>query len=406
MIHVESQKCNQCRLCEKSCPFGAITVTEVCAVIGDACTLCGSCANVCPQGAISIQRRTVSREELAGYRGVLVVAECEEQDGCLQPKRVVYELVSKGRALADKLGQKLMAVVMGDDRLTGLERLGHHGADQVLKCVHPLLKEFSADGFCAVLSTVIADVKPSVVLYGATPDGRELAPRVAARLRLGLTADCTGLDIDAEDQLVQTRPAFGGNIMAAIVSPRTRPQTATVRPNVFPVEFCDPGRTAEIKEMPVVLNKAVIRTRIVEDVRLSGDDGPRLEEARVIVAAGRGCRSDAALSNARLLAEHLGGVLAGTRPLVEEGLLPHTRQVGQSGNTVGPDLYIAAGISGAVQHLVGMNSSKRIIAINKDPDAPIFKIADLGIVGDAEDIVGALLAEIDQYRNGGSALSA
>jgi electron transfer flavoprotein alpha subunit len=395
MILVESEKCNRCKLCEKSCPFGAITVNEITAVIGDACTLCGSCANVCPQGAITILRQAIPREQLAEYRGVMVVAECEEKDGRLQPRKVVYELISKGRELADKLGQKLMAVIMGDDRLTGLEKLGHHGADQVLKCVHPLLKSFSADGFCAVLSTVIADIKPSVVLYGATPNGRELAPRVAARLRLGLTADCTGLDIDDEDQLVQTRPAFGGNIMAAIVSPRTRPQTATVRPNVFPVTFCDTCRVAQTRQIPVVLNKAVIRTRIVEEVHLNDNDGPGLEQAGVIVAAGRGCRTEPSFSKARLLADRLGGVLAGSRPLVEEGLLPHTRQVGQSGNTVGPDLYIAAGISGAVQHLVGMNSSRSIIAINIDPDAPIFKVADLGIVGDADSVVTALLAALE-----------
>ena len=399
MIHVESEKCNLCKLCEKSCPFGAITVNEVSAVIGDACTLCGSCANVCPQGAITIQRPAIPREQLAEYRGVLVVAECEEKDGFLQPRKVAYELISKGRGLADKLGQKLMVVIMGDNRLTGLEKLGHHGADQVLKCVHPLLKSFSTDGFCAVLSTVITDIKPSIVLYGATPDGRELAPRVAARLHLGLTADCTGLDIDDEDQLVQTRPAFGGNIMAAIISPRTRPQTATVRPNVFPVTFCDTCRVAQIREIPVVLNKAVIRTRIVEEVHLNGNDGPSLEQAGVIVAAGRGCRSEPSFSKARLLAEKLGGVLAGSRPLVEEGLLPNTRQVGQSGNTVGPDLYIAAGISGAVQHLVGMNSSRSIIAINIDPDAPIFKVADLGIVGDAHNVVTALLAELEQHTD-------
>lgn len=394
MILIDSQQCNRCKLCEKSCPFGAITITAVCAEAGDGCTLCGSCVNVCPQGAISIQRTAVSQKDLAGYSGVMVVAECTEQDGMLHPKKVVYELLSKGRELADKLGQSLMTVVMGDDRLAGLETLGHHGADLILKCVHPLLKEFSTDGFCSVLSTVIADIKPSVVLYGATPDGRELAPRVAARLRLGLTADCTGLDIDAENQLVQTRPAFGGNIMAAIIAPATRPQTATVRPNVFPVSFYNSSRTAEIKDVSVVLNKAMIRTRIVEEVRLTGEEEPVLEEARVIVAAGRGCRKETDLNIVRSLADRLDGVLAGTRPLVEEGLLPHTRQVGQSGNTISPEVYIAVGISGAVQHLVGMNASKTIIAINKDPDAPIFKIADLGIVGDANEVIAALLSEL------------
>ncbi|MBU0972648.1 MAG: FAD-binding protein [Proteobacteria bacterium] len=395
MMLINREKCNQCELCIKSCPFGAMTITEQSAQAGDECTLCGCCVNVCPQGAIAIQRTPVSQKDLARFCGVLVVAECEERQGLLHPKKVVYELLSKGRELADKLGQTLMVIIMGDDRLADLTKLGHHGADRVLKCVHPLLKEFSTDGFTAVLSTVIADIKPGVVLYGATPNGRELAPRVAARLRLGLTADCTGLDIDAENQLVQTRPAFGGNIMAAIIAPRTRPQTATVRPNVFPVNFYDAAKIAEIREVSLVLNKSMIRTRIVQEVCLTEEQEPALEEARIIVAAGRGYQTQENLSNARRLAKKLGGVLAASRPLVEDGLLPHTRQVGQSGNTISPKLYIALGISGAVQHLVGMNGSQTIIAVNQDPKAPIFKIADLGIVGDADAVVKSLLTKLE-----------
>lgn len=394
MILIDSTKCNRCELCQKSCPFGAMTITEQCAQVGDDCTLCGCCVNVCPQGAITIQRPLVAKKDLAQFSGVLVVAECEERQGMLHPKKVVYELLSKGRELADKLRQDLVAVIMGDDRLADLTTLGHHGADRVLKCAHPLLKTFSTDGFTAVLSMVIADTKPSVVLYAATPNGRELAPRVAARLRLGLTADCTGLDIDSDNQLVQTRPAFGGNIMAAIIAPRTRPQTATVRPNVFPVNFYDPSKIADIRTVPLALNKAMIRTKIIKEVCLKDEQEPALEEARIIVAAGRGYQKPANLNKALCLAKKLGGVLAASRPLVEEGLLPHTRQVGQSGNTISPELYIALGISGAVQHLVGMNSSQTIIAVNQDPEAPIFKIADLGIVGDADEVVTALLEEL------------
>ena len=396
MLMIDGHKCNGCKICEKTCPFGAIVVKDGLAGAGEACTLCGSCVNVCPRGAISIKRLAVSPEKLAQYRGVMVWAECEERDGSLKSKRPVFELLSKGRQLADKLGQELTAVVMGDDRMTGLDELGHFGADRVLRCLHPLLRDFTTDGFCAVLSTAIADKKPAVVLYGATPNGRELAPRVAARLRLGLTADCTGLDIDEDNQLVQTRPAFGGNIMASIVSPRTRPQTATVRPNVFPADYYRPERAAVMEDLDVNLNRAVIRTKVVENVRLSDDQGPNLEEARIIVAAGRGCRSEIGLERVRRLAEKLGGVMAGSRPLVEEGLIPHTRQVGQSGLTVGPDIYIAAGISGAIQHLVGMNSSRTIIAINKDPEAPIFKIADLGIVGDAGKVLEVLLSQMEK----------
>lgn len=397
MIVIDGKMCNGCALCQKSCPFGAIAVVDGCAVVGDACTLCGSCASVCPQKAICISRRVAPDTELAGYRGVMVFAECDEQNNRLTPRRFVAELLTKGRELADKLGQELIAVAMGDDRLTGLEELGNYGADRVLKCVHPLLGNFSADGFCTVLSTVITEIKPSVLLYGATPNGRELAPRVAARLRLGLTADCTGLDIDKDNRLVQTRPAFGGNIMASIVSPRTRPQTATVRPNVFSAHVCDPAGTAIIRDRAVFLNPSMIRTRIVDQAVSTDRGGPSLEEARVVVAAGRGCCKVSELETAGLLAEKLGGILACTRPLAEDGLLPHTRQVGQSGFTVGPDLYVALGISGAVQHRVGMSASKTIIVVNKDPASPMFDMANLGIVGDAAAIAAALASMLDGH---------
>ncbi|MFH1153192.1 MAG: electron transfer flavoprotein subunit alpha [Pseudomonadota bacterium] len=395
MIVIDSGMCNGCALCRKSCPFGAITLVDGCAVVGDACTLCGSCAGVCPQQAISIPRRVVPEGELAGYRGVMVFAECGELNGRLAPRRFVTELVTKGRELADKLGQELLAVALGDDRLTGLEELGRYGVDRVLKCAHSLLKDFSADGFCAVLSAVTAEIKPSVLLYGATPNGRELAPRVAARLRLGLTADCTGLDIDDNKRLVQTRPAFGGNIMASIVSPRTRPQTATVRPNVFPAQVRDPAGRAIVQDRAVMLNPSMIRTRIVDQAVITDQEGPGLEEAGVVVAAGRGCSTASGLETAGLLADRLGGILACTRPLVEDGLLPHTRQVGQSGFTVGPDLYLALGISGAVQHRVGMGASKTIIVVNKDPESAMFDMADLGVVGDAPAIAAALVAALD-----------
>jgi electron transfer flavoprotein alpha subunit len=395
MISIDKDHCTACGLCETACPFGAVQVLHNCAQITDNCTLCGTCATVCPAGAIAIRRKLVSKEALADYKGVLVFVECQQREGRKEPKPVVYELLSKGRELADKLNQSLMAVVLGDGEFTDLAQLGSYGADQVFTCAHPLLATFSSDGYCSVLSAVISDVKPSVVLYGATPNGRELAPRIAARLRLGLTADCTGLDIDEQAQLVQTRPAFGGNIMAAIVAPRTRPQTATVRPNVFPVSFFDPTRKAAVRKIDVTLNKAAIKTKIVKEVILTKNDGPDLENSRVIITVGRGCRKPDVFGKALKLAEKTDGILACTRPLVEEGLLPHTRQIGQSGNTVNPDLYLGVGVSGAVQHLVGMGSSKTVIAINEDPDAPIFSIADLGIVADADQILSALLSAIE-----------
>jgi len=393
MLRIDHPICNLCGLCQKSCPFGAISVGKEIIEVDERCTLCGACVNVCPQSALSIERRQASPEELAKFQGVFIWAECEDRNGSRIPRRVVYELIAHGRKLAERLGQPLTAVVMGDGRLTGLERLCQQGADRVICCRHDLLASYSTDAFTAILAAVVAKEKPAVLLFGATPNGRDLAPRIAARLRLGLTADCTGLEIDELGQLVQTRPAFGGNIMASIITPYTRPQCATVRPNVFAAAAPDTSRPVKIEDFPVTLSKATIRTNVVEEIP-SAQSGEKIEEARILVSAGRGCGDPSNLDVVRRLATRLGGAMAGSRAIVELGWIPHTLQVGQSGTTVGPDLYIAVGISGAVQHIVGMSSSKKIIAINKDPDAPIFKIADLGIVGDAMAILPRLLEEL------------
>jgi electron transfer flavoprotein alpha subunit len=390
MLKIDQTLCNLCGLCQKSCPFGAISAGTEKVTVNESCTLCGACVNVCPQSALSIERRQASPEELAKYRGVFVWTECEEREAKPAPRKVVYELLTHGRRLADRLKQPLVAVALGDARMEGLDRLCHQGADRVVCCRHDLLGSYSTDGFTTALAAVVAKEKPAVLLFGATPNGRDLAPRVAARLRFGLTADCTGLDIDDQGQLVQTRPAFGGNIMASIISPYTRPQAATVRPNVFAAAPPDPLRPVAIEDFPVTLSKASIRTKVVERIA-TASEGEKIEEARIIVSAGRGCGEPSHLELVRSLANRLGGAMAGSRAIVELGWIPHTIQVGQSGTTVGPDLYIAVGISGAVQHIVGMSSSKKIIAINKDSEAPIFKIADLGVVGDALQILPKLL---------------
>ncbi len=399
MLEVDATLCDGCRLCEKNCPFGAIVVVEQAsgdklAEVLDTCTLCGACLNVCAPKGLTIPRKTASAEELASYSGVFVWAECEDHDGALVPRRVVLELLHKGRQLAEALGEPLSAVVLGDKRPMELEGLFAHGADAVIRYRHKYLERYATDSYATVVSAIVAKKAPSVFLLGATPQGRDLAPRVAARLRLGLTADCTGLEIDDARQLIQTRPAFGGNIMASIVTPYTRPQMATVRPNVFGVGTPREGAGGEVEDFDVVLSKGLIRTRLVEDQSLAEGAGPGIEEAPVVVAAGLGCQRPETLELIGELAGLLGGVVAGSRAIVERGLIPHTRQVGQSGTTVSPDLYIAVGISGAVQHLVGMSSAKTIVAINSDPDAAIFKVADLGIVGDAQEILPALIREL------------
>lgn len=391
MLIIDHDLCTACKLCVRNCPFGALSFEGDRLECSDLCTLCGACVNICRFKALQIERKQASSEELAKYKGVFIWVEMEEN----KPKKVALELLGKGRLLADQLGQELTAVVLAGPGDTDFQMLGQYGADRVLLCRHELLVEYSTDGFTNVLCAVIAAKKPAVVLYGATPHGRDFAPRVAARLKLGLTADCTGLEIDADRQLVQTRPAFGGNIMASIITPYNRPQTATVRPNVFGLPERDERREAVVENFPVTLNKAAIRTRVVEKVILENGNETRIEDARVIVSGGRGCQKASNLEILRRLAGQLGGVTAGTRAIVEQGWIPHTLQVGQSGTTVGPELYIAAGISGAIQHVVGMSSSKTIIAINKDPEAAIFKIADLGVVGDAVEILPLLSKLID-----------
>jgi len=394
MLKIDIEKCTGCKICEKVCPFGAIVVVDNIAQMQDNCTLCGACVNTCPEVALSIERRRVSENELMLFSGIFIWGECEEKDERLVPKKVVTELLSQGRKLADRLDQKLAVVVLGNGILTGLETLITYGADRVIRCKHKLLGRYTADSFTNVISAVISKEKPSIFLFGATPNGRELAPRVAARLHLGLTADCTGLDINEKGEMVQTRPAFGGNIMASIVSPYTRPQMATVRPNVFSFGEPDNSRKGEIEDFNVVLSPASIRTKAVAIERLRDERKVSIGDADIIVSAGRGCQKKENLKLIRELAEELGGVMAGSRAIVELDWIPHTEQVGQSGLTVGPQLYIAVGISGAIQHLVGMSSAKTIIAINKDPDAPIFKVADLGIVGDAMEILPALIREL------------
>jgi electron transfer flavoprotein alpha subunit len=386
MLIIDHDLCTACKLCVRNCPFGALSFEDDHLVCSDLCSLCGACVNICRFQALHIERKQASKEELSRYKGVFIWVELEKGS----PKKVALELLGKGRGLADQLGQELTAVVLTGLSEFNAQELGRYGADRVLLCQHDLLQDYSTDGYTNVMCAVIAARKPAVVLYGATPHGRDFAPRVAARLKLGLTADCTGLEIDDEQQLVQTRPAFGGNIMASIITPYNRPQTATVRPNVFGLPIVDESHQVIIENFPVTLNKTAIRTRVVARETLSNGNETRIEDARVIVAGGRGCQKASNLDILRELADHLGGVMAGTRAIVEQGWIPHTLQVGQSGTTVGPELYIAAGISGAIQHVVGMSSSKTIIAINKDPEAAIFKIADLGVVGDAVEILPAL----------------
>ncbi len=386
-LHYDRDACTGCMLCPKVCNFGAIEKDGDKVVFDmDKCVLCGSCEEVCPDNAIKIDRQTVDKEAIAQYKDVWVW--CETSEGRL--RGVALELVTKGRELADQLGEKLVAVLIGHGIEFHAETLVQHGADKVLVVDEKIFEHYTTDAYTIAMNTLIAPRKPAIVLYGATSNGRDLAPRIAARMALGLTADCTGLDIDDERQIVQTRPAFGGNIMAEIISPYTRPQMATVRPNVFKPGEPDTSRTGDIQKIELTVSPVQIRTRVLETVNETVEGMRSVEEADVIVCSGRGIKDPSNLELPKQLATLLDAAVGGSRPIVDLGWLPPSQQVGQSGRTVCPKLYIALGISGAIQHLAGMSSSDIVVAINKDPEAPIFSIADFGIVGD----IFAVLPEV------------
>jgi electron transfer flavoprotein alpha subunit len=382
-------------LCTKVCNFGAIEkVGDKVVFDMDKCVLCGSCEEVCKDSAIKIERKIIDKEALAEYKDVWVW--CETSEGRM--KGVALELVTKGRELADKLGENLVAVLIGHETESNAETLIHHGADKVLVVDEKIFEHYTTDAYTIALNTLIAPRKPAVVLYGATSNGRDLAPRVAARMALGLTADCTGLDIDDERQLIQTRPAFGGNIMAEIISPYTRPQMATVRPNVFKPDESDTSRTGNIEKIELTISPIQIRTKVLDSVNEFVDGMKYVEEADVIVCSGRGIKDPSNLELPKQLAELLDAAVGGSRPIVDLGWLAPSQQVGQSGRTVCPKLYIALGISGAIQHIFGMSSSDLIVAINKDPDAPIFSVADFGIVGDLFTVLPEVIEAIKELQ--------
>jgi electron transfer flavoprotein alpha subunit/NAD-dependent dihydropyrimidine dehydrogenase PreA subunit len=394
-LHYDRDTCTGCMLCPKVCNFGAIEKDDDKVKFDmDKCVLCGSCEEVCPVDAITIERKAIDKETIAQYKDVWVW--CETSEGHM--KGVALELVTEGRVLADKLGENLVAVLIGHEVESHAETLIHHGADKVLLVDEKVFEHYTTDAYTIALNTLIAPRKPAVVLYGATSNGRDLAPRVAARLALGLTADCTGLDIDDERQLVQTRPAFGGNIMAEILSPYTRPQMATVRPNVFKPREPDTSRKGEIEKIEMTISAVQIRTRVLETVNEIVEGMLAVEEADTIVSSGRGIKDPSNLELSKQLADLLGAAIGGSRPIVDLGWLPPSQQVGQSGRTVCPDLYIALGISGAIQHLAGCASSQYLVAINKDPDAPIFEVADFGIVGDLFAVVPEIIEEIKRLK--------
>jgi electron transfer flavoprotein alpha subunit len=389
-IRILLEKCLGCRICQGACPFGAIKIIDRKAVVQDNCTLCGSCASSCKFGAIEFEKDEVRTDtDLSIYKDVWVFA--EQKNG--QAAGVCLELLGEGRKLAGQLGVKLAAVLLGDNVEETAKQLISYGADEVYMVDHPSLKNFNDESYTDIFVQLIEKYKPEIVLMGATTYGRSLAPRVASRLNTGLTADCTKLEIDMDRRLLlQTRPAFGGNLMATIICPDRRPQMSTVRPKVMKACEPDTSRIGEIIRPDVVI-PGNVRVRVV-DIVSTLCEKVNLTEADIVVSGGRGMGDPKNFALIQELADVLGGAVGASRATVDAGWVDYSHQVGQTGKTVGPKIYFACGISGAVQHLAGMSSSDTIIAINKDPDAPIFKVATIGIVGDVLEVLPALISEL------------
>ena len=385
-IKIILDKCTGCKLCVKVCPFGAVTVIDRKAVIDYAkCNLCGACVPECKVEAIDLKKIS-EKVDTSDYKDVWVF--CEQKKGRIQP--IAWELLGKGRELAGTLNVKLCAVLLGDKMKEEAEKAIHRGADIVYLSEDPSLAHYQDEPYTNVLCGLIKEYKPEILLSGATIIGRSLISRVAIRLRAGLTADCTGLDIEPEQRLLlQTRPAFGGNIMATIVTPNHRPQMATVRHKVMQEAPVNNNRTGVIIRKNYGSDLLASRTKFLKFVE-EIEETVNLSEADIIVSGGRGVGGGEKFQVIRDLALAIGGAVGASRSAVDAGWIPYSHQVGQTGKTVCPKIYIACGISGQIQHLIGMQSSKTIVAINKDPDAPIFKVATYGIVGDLFQVVPLL----------------
>jgi len=394
LIRINKEKCTGCGICVQVCPLGSISIVEDIAVISESCTLCGACVSGCLSNTIEIVGKK-EKINLSEYRGVLVFG--EQKAGLVSP--IVYELIGEGRKLADTLGEELSCVILGNDVKKQARDLISYGVDKVFIYDVPCLASFRDDPYTDILIDLVKKIKPNIFLIGGTSIGRSLSPRIASKLKTGLTADCTGLKIDPETKLLlQTRPAFGGNIMATIKCPNNRPQMATVRYKIMKRAEKIQGYCGEVINMK--FDKEMIRDRVKVKEIIEEEANVNIIESQLIVSGGNGLGKPEGFKLIYELASCLDGVVGASRVAVDKEWISYYHQIGLSGKTVRPKVYIACGISGSVQHLAGMSRSDTIIAINNDPSAPIFNVADIGLVGDLYEIIPELIKEIKKNKHG------
>ena len=390
-IQVIEHKCVGCEKCRDVCAYDAIEMVDGLAVINqEKCTLCGACVDACPFEAILISKSSSTEHDISSFSGICVYA--EHRGGVLSS--VVKEIIGVSRELKEVLEKPIYAILLGADVRKIAEEILEYGVDEVWMREDPKLGDFAEDVQAEVVASILKEMKPEIFLGGGTIIGRSLLPRVAVKLETGLTADCTELTVDEETMFLrQTRPAFGGNIMATILTTSHRPQMATVRHKVMPEakKVGKPwGKIVPVDHIPV----PAPRIEVLEFVPEEGET-VNLVEADFIVSAGRGIQDPKNIGLIAKLANAVGGALGASRAVVDAGWIPYSHQVGQTGKTVNPVVYIACGISGAIQHLAGMKSADVIIAINRDAHAPIFDVADYGVVGDLFEIVPELIKQIE-----------